>query len=211
MKDHGEKDVAVVINYMKNLISAAEKAERKLTSSEVDYITWSCDHGIAPETFLADVFLDRSTKPSGKPGGKPIGKPEEGKGPGIAGQNYAAEVLADEGYYVEQLERIHKKVDGKDIGNGYGKTPSANPDYLIEERVFDAYTPEKGREMKSIKKKIKEKTKEQADRIVLVLTDYGKDPVALRDYLLKQTKYDLKHLRELKVIVNGKVETWFVR
>lgn len=211
LKDHGEKDVAVVINYMKNLISAAEKAERKLTCKEADYITWSCDHGIAPETFLADVFLDRSTKPSGKPGGIPRGEHDKRKGRGYKGQNHAADVLADEGYDVEMLKEEHKKVDGKDIGNGYGKTPSANPDYLIENRVFDAYTPGKDTKLDSIRDMIKDKTKKQTDNIVIVMDYYERDVGELKNFLLGQTKSQLKHLRELKAIVNGKVETWFVR
>lgn len=211
LKEHGKKDAAVVINYMKHLISAAEKAERKLSGSEVEYITWCCDHGIAPETFLVDVFLDRSTKPSGKPGGKPRGEYAEEIDNGRRGQNHAANILADEGYDVEMLKEVQEEVDGVDIGNGHGVTPSSNPDYLIENRAFDAYSPQKGTALKTIKKEIKDKTKKQADGIVLVTEYYKGDISALKNYLLGQTKNDLKHLRELKAIVNGKVETWFVR
>lgn len=182
LKEHGEKDAAVVINYMKNLISAAEKAERKLTGSEVDYITWSCDHGIAPETFLADVFLDRSTKPSGKPGGIPRGEYDKRKGQGYVGQNHAADVLADEGYDVEMLEEVQVYVDGVKKGNGYGIDPESNPDYLIENRAFDAYTPGKDTELGSIRDQIKKKTKRQTDNIVIVMDYYKGDVGELKNF-----------------------------
>ncbi len=204
LRVHGRKDVGVVNNYLKNLITAAEKAERKLTGSEVDYIIWSCDHGVAPDTFLADVFLDRSTKPSGKTGGKPKGKYEEEKDDGLRGQNHAADVLADEGYDVMMLKRVYG-------GNGYGIKKDSNPDFLVEGRVFDAYTPKSNTRLRTIKNKIKDKTKSQTDHIVIVLKYYEGDVEKLKKYLLNQTKYSLEDLKELKAIVNKKVETWFVR
>ena len=178
----------------------------------MDYITWCCDHGFAPETFLVDVFLNRSTKPSGKPGGKPRGEYTTRKGKPFEAQNHAADILADEGYDVKMLKEEHRVIDGITIenGNGYGFDPKSNPDFLIGDKVFDVYAPE-GQKLKNIKNSIQEKTTRQTDNIIIATENYTEDVGELKNFLLGQTKYDLKHLRELKAIVNGKVETWFVR
>ena len=52
----------------------------------------------------------------------------------IQGQNEAADFLAMKGFNIEMLPN-------KNGGNGYGIKATSNPDYLIEGKVFDCYTP----------------------------------------------------------------------
>ncbi|WP_152392615.1 CdiA C-terminal domain-containing protein [Paenibacillus guangzhouensis] len=54
----------------------------------------------------------------------------------------------------------------------YGLKEGKNPDFLIEGKVFDYYAPDVDTPIDSICKKIKDKTKNQAQRIVLNLDDY---------------------------------------
>ncbi|MCM1157458.1 MAG: hypothetical protein NC348_03060 [Clostridium sp.] len=149
--------------------------------------------------------ITEPTKPTMKKGGEPQGGAAEGNGAGIASQNNAANILAAEGYDITNL----KEVEG---GNGYGIKPGKNPDYLINGRVFDCYTPESTTGAKGVIRNIADKTVNQADRIVLNLENYPADSVeTLKKRIQDKINGDLKHLKELIVIVNDKVETWFVR
>lgn len=127
---------------------------------------------------------------------------------GLKGQNNAAKILANEGYDVEML----KEVDG---GNGYGITEGSNPDYLIDGKTFDCYTPKKDTLPKKICSKIREKTTSQSNRIVLNLKNVPENNInVIKEYLLERTNdtRDLKRLHELIAILpDGSIETWFLR
>lgn len=146
------------------------------------------------------------TVPSQQKGSKPLGKKAEGKGTGIKAQNEAADLLADNGYKVEMLEE-------KDVGNGYGINPLSNPDYLIENRAFDCYSPETDKSA-AIIRTIGKKTRNQAERIVLNLSYSGvTDYDELITQIISKTSEtgELKHLQELLVIYDGKIIEVFVR
>ena len=147
-----------------------------------------------------------ATKPTLPKGSTPRGEFTPEKNFGLIGQNNAARKLAQEGYDVEML-------DEKNGGNGYGINPNANPDFLIDNKVFDCYTPGEDTSPQNIKDKIYDKTKKQSDRIVLNLENKQmKDIDELKNYLLEKTKDDLKRLKELLVILpDDTIETWFIR
>lgn len=146
------------------------------------------------------------TVPSQQKGSKPFGTKAEGKGNGIKAQNESADLLANNGYKVEMLEE-------KAQGNGYGINPLSNPDYLIENRAFDCYSPETDKSA-AIIRTIGKKTRNQAERIVLNLsysgvTDYDE---LITQIISKTTETgELKHLQELLVIYDGKIIEVFVR
>ncbi len=148
------------------------------------------------------------TKPSLPKGSKPKGDYALEKNVGLKGQNHAADKLANEGYDIEML----KEING---GNGYGINERSNPDFLIEEHVFDCYTPDKGTPAKNISNTISKKTVAQCDRIVLNLENISDESVdVIMNYILERTApdRDLKRLNELMVILpDGKIETWFLR
>jgi hypothetical protein len=103
-----------------------------------------------------------ATKPSGQRGGKPNGtrttnKPnaEPFDKASIRRENEAADILANEGYKVEQ----NPKVPG-------GK----NPDYLIEGKVFDCYAPQSDNARSILSHIANDKIgKKQTERIVVNL------------------------------------------
>ncbi len=89
-------------------------------------------------------------------------------------------------------------------GNGYGKKPTSNPDFLINGEAFDCYSPN-GSNIRNIWSTVEQKTIKQADRIVLNLDDY----TGSIDELYKQFKsWDIENLKELLVIKNGKITRW---
>lgn len=91
----------------------------------------------------APKFVPARTNPTGVLNGKPGGVratnlPNAGPGfkRGIARENQSADILARQGYRVEQGPRL-SHADRLRDGIGPGK----NPDYRIEGRVFDGYAP----------------------------------------------------------------------
>lgn len=97
-------------------------------------------------------------------------------------------------------------------GNGYGIKPDKNPNFLINGRVFDCYSPQSSTKPDGVIDNIAKKTREQADRIILNLENYPADSTEiLKKRIQDKINGDLKHLKELIVIINNEVETWFVR
>ena len=121
------------------------------------------------------------TKPTGQLGGQVMGEhpkhlPEPNKGPlaseknrGITRENESAEALADSGNKVEHRPKKH------------GVDNASNPDYRIEGRLFECYSPnidKMGRIMEYIRRK-----SGQADRLVVNLTDTKQTADSLRRQL----------------------------
>ena len=92
-------------------------------------------------------------------------------------------------------------------GNGYGLKPDKNPDFLIEGKVFDCYTPNKTTKADTIIRKIQQKTNEQAPNITLNLELYEGDMDELIDMIKRKAvpEGDLKHLEELWTIKNNEI------
>ncbi len=92
----------------------------------------------------------------------------------------------------------------KKNGNGYGVKKNSNPDYLIEGKAFDCYAPD-GRKASTVMEKVKNKTENQAQRIILNLEDYQGSMREL--YSLFQERR-ITTLQELFVIINDQVIRW---
>lgn len=153
---------------------------------------------------VVERWIANATIPSRSSNGVPKGNYALGTERGIKRQNEAANLLAEKGYEVIMLDEISE-------GNGYGIKPSSNPDFLIEGRAFDVYSPDKDTAVKNIINEIYKKTTSQANRIVLNLDDSNQSLSLLKEELLRKTEGDLKHLEELKIIKDGIIETWYVR
>ncbi len=86
-----------------------------------------------------------------------------------------------------------------------GIGPRKSPDFIIEGQVFDCYAPE-STNLSTISKMLRDKTTNQARRIVLNLNDYPFEKrTELIEFILGQTHKDLKHLNELLVIEGRQV------
>ena len=103
-----------------------------------------------------------------------------------------------------------EEIDG---GNGYGIKDNSNPDFIVEGTVFDCYSPDKNTSFKGIKNQIAKKIKSQAESIVLNLDDYPVEQLNdLKEYLISNaTSGDLKRLKELIIIRDDNIETWYLR
>ncbi|WP_145333012.1 WXG100 family type VII secretion target [Paenibacillus xylanexedens] len=152
--------------------------------------------------------MNNLIEPSMPKGGKPKGNYANNEGGrGNVRQNESANLLADQGYDIEMLDEVVG-------GNGFGIKKGKNPDFIIEGKIFDCYSPDSNTPIDSISAKIKNKTKSQAQRIVLNLDDYPSAKIdELLETLLRQTnpQANLKHLDELVVIRDGVINKVFGR
>ena len=92
-------------------------------------------------------------------------------------------------------------------GNGYGLKETANPDFLIENKVFDCYSPGAETKTQTIINEIRSKTKDQAPNIVLNLEDYEGSVDELIELIKRKAtpEGDLKRLEELRIIKDGEI------
>ncbi|WP_297430328.1 polymorphic toxin-type HINT domain-containing protein [Clostridium sp.] len=153
------------------------------------------------------VSKTNATEPSLEKGGKPKGNYAREKERGLKKQNETANLLAEEGYDITMLDEVNG-------GNGYGIKTTSNPDYIIENEVFDCYSPNPDTSIDNITRTITKKTKTQAERIVLNLDDYPAEEIQkVYDAILRKTNEngDLKNLKELLVVMDGKITRLFVR
>lgn len=140
-----------------------------------------------------------TTKPSGKynVNSEPLGhetkiskKVDEATRRSLERENETARILAQNGYKIEQNPNL--------------SNTSRNPDYLIEENIFDCYSPAEKTPSNNIRSTIYEKVmiKQQTERVVLNLNDW----VGNVDDILNAL-YDnpIANLKEVLVVRNGKV------
>lgn len=112
----------------------------------------------------------------------------------ITRQNEAADFLAKEGYDIEMLPN-------KLEGNGFGLTPTSNPDFKINGEIFDCYSPDTS-SVRNIWSTVQGKTISQARRIVLNLDDF---PGSMDDLAKQFNDWAIDSLDELLIIKNGKI------
>jgi Contact-dependent growth inhibition CdiA C-terminal domain len=124
---------------------------------------------------------DPNATPSGKP--DKIGVDDSAaKKLALQRENESADILAKDGYQVEQSPRV---------------SGSKRPDYRIEGQIFDCYAPTTTN-IRSIADKIGRKVVAgQADRIVLNLSD---SPVDLEKLSAQLRDWPIEGLKEIKVI-----------
>ncbi|MCM3703368.1 hypothetical protein [Paenibacillus macerans] len=112
-------------------------------------------------------------------------KDDEATQRSLARENQAAEILAKDGYDIEQ----NPKIEGI----------TRKPDYRIEGELFDCYSPAEKTSARSIGSTIEEKviTKKQADRVILNLSDWKGNT----DSIVEQLRnYPIEGLKEVIVI-----------
>ena len=129
-------------------------------------------------------------------GGVPKGKyeiPDPNDPAPIQGQNEAADFLAMKGFNIEMLPN-------KNGGNGYGIKATSNPDYLIEGKVFDCYTPKRGTSIRNIGSIIEKKTLSQTNNIVLNLEQ---SDVNVSQITKQLAEYPIDSLGQLIIIKNN--------
>ena len=145
--------------------------------------------------------LDTKVKPSNpynidaKPSGtvtKIRDKMDKATRRSLTRENETAEILAKNGYVIEQNPAIE------------GTT--RNPDYLIEGVVFDCYSPVENTKVRNVASVIEEKVmqKGQAERVVLNLDDWNGNV----DELVRQLNdYPIEGLKEVIIVYNGTVRS----
>jgi hypothetical protein len=147
-----------------------------------------------------------TTHPTGAAGGAPTGKPKEiTVGPDITNQrsdemeNSGARALAASGYRVHQSPSVEEVAEAR-ANTGDTGNPKRRPDYLIEGRVFDCYSPTNPHKPpRGIWDEVVDKVviRKQTQRVVVNLEDWRGDLNAL------QRQFDdwpIPGHKELKVI-----------
>ncbi len=133
----------------------------------------------------------KKTQPTGDAGGKPIGNPAPETGSQKhthQRENQAADILAAQGYQVEQSPST--------LPNG------KNPDYKIEGEYFDCFSPTSDN-IDQVRWGISQKVNSgQTQRILLNLEDSRFEPSDIQKLLLRKPK---KGLKEVIGIKGGKI------
>lgn len=97
-------------------------------------------------------------------------------------------------------------------GNGYGIKATSNPDFLIQGKVFDCYSPKEDANVDNILRNIATKTKTQAERIVVNLDEFPTEKVSeLSQGIIRKANPngDLKNLKEILFVKDGNITRVF--
>ncbi len=154
------------------------------------------------------------TRPTGPAGGTPTGRPttirpqeDADVTRSLHRENDAAVILAQRGYLVHQNPTPQQIADAR-TKTGDSGDPGAEPDYLLEGRVFDCYAPAAGKKVRNMWDEVGRKVKRgQTQRVVINLQEWGGDLGAVR----KQFRdWPAPGLKEVKAITaDGQVhEVW---
>lgn len=141
------------------------------------------------------------TEPNLPSGGSPRGryeKPDPKDPRPITRQNETADLMANKGYDMEMLPETKG-------GNGYGRNPESNPDFLINGKPFDCYSPNTAK-VRNIWSTVQGKTEMQTGNIVVNLDDYPGSMEALKKQF---DDWPIKGLDELLVVKDGNITRWF--
>jgi chemotaxis protein histidine kinase CheA len=200
------EQTAALIEVLIEAVQALAEAMDQAKSSAAEIIvqvealgqrsgTGSGSSGIGPQPGDQAGGQPKLTTPSRPvdPAAMPEGEPEEVhsrdrpiKQESIRQQNQAAKVLAEQGYQIEQLPRVHDR---------------KSPDFLIEGRIFDCYSPRSDTGLDGIRSKLRQKVqKKQADRFVVNLDQSQFSEADLRQHLSRTAPGGL---REVLVVKDG--------
>ncbi|GAA1604885.1 hypothetical protein J3R03_010086 [Actinoplanes couchii] len=157
---------------------------------------------------------DGFTRMTGTPGGRPDGRPVEIT-PGMLRdtedrsdnrrsaerENATAAALAEQGYLIKQRPSGEEVARAR-LSTGDAGSPAKDPDYLIEGRVFDCYSPTPDKPIRGVWWQTQDKVvKEQTQRVVVDLVHWRGDLSAL------QRQFDdwpIENLKEVKALLpNG--------
>ncbi|GAB3153343.1 hypothetical protein GCM10027290_45940 [Micromonospora sonneratiae] len=142
-----------------------------------------------------------SRRPTGVPGGSPTGprtkiSPKDGpvQQRSLELENECADTVADKGYRVHQNPTKQQVAEAR-LNTGDTGDPASSPDYLIEDYVFDCYSPTPGKSTRGIWSQVSAKMeKRQAQRITLNLHDWDGELSALQKQFADWPIPDLKEM-----------------
>ncbi|WP_161487903.1 contractile injection system protein, VgrG/Pvc8 family [Paenibacillus glacialis] len=161
--------------------------QKQIDALESGEYTGKSSKGTGDVPMLSTTLPSRVPDPNAIPRGNPAKiRPQDDLATkrGRTRENEAAKILAKHGYDIEQSPNIPNT----------GK----NPDFLIENKVFDCFSPDKGKSPRNIGSKVQEKVdSNQASRIVLNLADWEGYINALKKQFVD---YPVKGLEEIIVI-----------
>lgn len=148
------------------------------------------------------------TLSTGVPGGVPQGRPtsiprreDHEVQRSLEMENSGAVVLADKGWQIKQNPSPDEVAQAR-LTTGDRGDPDKNPDYLLEGRVFDAYSPTNpDKSARGIWRQVQEGKieAEQTQRVVINLEDWRGDLSALRTQF---ADWPMPGLKEAKVITS---------
>lgn len=148
-----------------------------------------------------DLLTQRTGRSGGAPAGEPsVIEPREDAEVrrSLEMENSGAAVLAGRGYQIRQnptkAQVAQARLDAGDVGD-----PGKDPDYLLEGRVFDCYSPVKpDKAVRGIWTEARTKVDDgQTQRVVVNLEDWRGDMAALRKQF---AGWPIPGLKEVKVI-----------
>ncbi|WP_239152789.1 hypothetical protein [Virgisporangium aliadipatigenens] len=112
-------------------------------------------------------------------------------------ENDSADALAEHAYRVRQNPSRPEIMTARRRDNE-PHNPDKRPDFLVEGRVFDCYSPPPGRSVRGIWSAVEEKVLDgQAQRVVISLHDWRGDPEALRKQF---AEWPIAGLEEVKAV-----------
>ncbi|MBX2798561.1 MAG: hypothetical protein KTR31_12845 [Myxococcales bacterium] len=148
------------------------------------------------------------------PAARPRGRPEaiydemsEEQKRDIELQHGAAEDLARSGYDVEQSPGV-----SAERMEAAGLSSAKDPDYLINDEIFDCYSPRSSTPLHSIFMAVRRKVaiRRQTKRVLINLQDSAKRVSAIRDYFRTNSHEDwVAQLDEVLALKNGTVHRIF--
>jgi hypothetical protein len=147
---------------------------------------------------------DLVTHPTGTPGGAPEGPPtrirpdeDDDVRRSLERENSGAVLLADRGHQVRQNPSADDIARARQATGDSGR-PESRPDYLLDGRVFDCYSPSQHKGVRGIWTEVGKKIRaEQTQRVVVNLEDWGG---SLPDLRRQFAGWPMERLKELKVI-----------
>jgi hypothetical protein len=153
---------------------------------------------------LGGANTDAVTVRTGAPGGSPHGHPtriprkaDDSVKRSLARENSGAAAIAASGYEIKQNpspdEVARARAESGDAGR-----PTSRPDYLIEGRIFDCYSPDDGKPIRGIWSETADKVENaQTQRVVVNLEGWSGDLAGLRRQF---QEWPIEGLKEVKVI-----------
>lgn len=144
------------------------------------------------------------TQPTGQKGSEPQGfraRPQDAKTEedrrALGRQNDVAALLASNGYQTLQRPSDAQVARARQEHGDHGD-PLKNPDYLLEGRVFDCYSPNPATSVRNVWSQVRKKGRSgQTERVVVDLKEWNGDMSAMRKQFEDWT---LPRIKEVKLI-----------
>lgn len=145
------------------------------------------------------------TQSTGEPLGVPDGSPtrpdphdDAETKRSIRRENDVAVVLAGKGFRLKQNPSPLEVAEARRLSGDIGD-PSRKPDYLVEGRVFDCYSPTPAKPARGVWTEVEDKVKKgQTQRVVVDLAGWAGDMSALRKQFVD---WPIQGLKEVKALM----------